>query len=304
MKKLLSMLLAMTVMVVGLVGCSSTTETSSSSDVKEEQTVEYTESKVDLEVGYVQVYDFGDVKLHAYKTKDALDDECFLIEGKDELVALEAPCFTNNISEYKDYIASLEKPLNNVLLAYHPAGAAGLNDEAKYIATEGAKAAQQDGGSVKGLVDGFVQSFGDTFDGTIPEVTEVVEPGTIELAGIEFVISEGLDGFDVVIPAINTVFTHMVGADVHNIMPSVAAIEALEAQMQGYVDANYTLILSSHYAPETIEAAKTKVEYAQQMKKLAEENDNAEDFMNAVNAAFPDYAGANYLEMTASGLYQ
>lgn len=326
MKKVFAMILAFTMISTALAGCAgkekavettaaAKTEASEAAKIPETETVAETEAetepadspavtKKDLGVGYVQVFDFGDVKLHAYKTNDAIDDECFLIESGTELVALEAPGFKDNISEYTEYIASLGKPLNNILLAYHPAGAETLSETAEYLATEGAKAAQQEGGSVRGLTEGFVESFGDSFDGTIPEVTEIIKPGTMTIGGIEFVISEGLDGFDVEIPEINCVFTHMVGADVHNIMPSVGAMDALAEQMQGYIDEDYTLILSSHYVPETIDAAETKLAYAKKMKELAEENSNAEDFTKAAKAAFPNYAGENYLEMTAAGLYQ
>ena len=312
MKKSISLFLTLVVTCGLLAGC--TTPQASSEDVSipvsesvessKEPVTNYTESTVDLGIGTMQVYDFGTIKLHAYKTNDAIDDECFLIESSDELVALEAPGFKDNISEYRSYIDSLNKPLNNVLLAYHPSGAETLSDTANYLATAGAETAQKAGGSVKGLIDGFVESFGDSYDGTIPAVTEVIEPGTLTFGGIEFVITEGTDGFDIVIPEINCAFTHMVGADVHNIMPGVDAMDALAAQMQAYIDADYALILSSHYVPETIDAAKTKLAYVQKMKELAESNNNAADFITAVNAEFPEYLGANYLEMTASGLYQ
>ncbi len=317
MKKIVTILLALTMLSTVLVGCTSGGNGGSAQEPAENvsaaEPVEndnapaaarYTETKVDLGIGYVQVYDFGDIRLHAYKTNDVLDDECFLLESGTELVALEAPGFKDNISEYTAYIASLDKPLHNVLLAYHPAGAETLGDSVHYLATAGAQAAQQAGGSVKGLTVGFVESFGDSYDGTIPEVTDILTAGAVNIGGIDFVISEGVDGFDVTIPAINVVFTHMVGQDVHNIMPSVEAMEALAAQMQSYIDADYTLILSSHYVPETTQAAQTKLAYVQKMQELAAAHDNAADFIQAVNEAFPNYSGANYLEMTAAGLYQ
>ena len=35
---------------------------------------------VNLGKGVVEIYDFGAVKLHAYKTNDLITDECFLLE--------------------------------------------------------------------------------------------------------------------------------------------------------------------------------------------------------------------------------
>lgn len=37
---------------------------------------------VQLSKGVMEVYDFGTVKLHAYKTNDLITDECFLVEKK------------------------------------------------------------------------------------------------------------------------------------------------------------------------------------------------------------------------------
>ena len=36
---------------------------------------------VKLGKGVMEIYDFGAVKLHAYKTNDLTTDECFLLEG-------------------------------------------------------------------------------------------------------------------------------------------------------------------------------------------------------------------------------
>lgn len=39
-------------------------------------------NQVKLTKGEVGVYDFGAVKLHAYKTNDLIDDEVFIVEKK------------------------------------------------------------------------------------------------------------------------------------------------------------------------------------------------------------------------------
>ena len=124
MKKIVTILLALTMLSTVLVGCTSGGNGGSAQEPAENVSAaeplendnapaaaRYTETKVDLGIGYVQVYDFGDIRLHAYKTNDVLDDECFLLESGTELVALEAPGFKDNISEYTAYIASLDKPL-------------------------------------------------------------------------------------------------------------------------------------------------------------------------------------------------
>lgn len=58
----------------------------------------------ELGVGKMLVYDFGDLKLHAYETKDPIADENFLLETSDELIIIELIGFKNNIEELQNYI--------------------------------------------------------------------------------------------------------------------------------------------------------------------------------------------------------
>lgn len=48
---------------------------------------------VKLEKGEINIYDFGKVKLHAYKTGDLIDNEVFIIEKNGKVVVIESPCF-------------------------------------------------------------------------------------------------------------------------------------------------------------------------------------------------------------------
>lgn len=46
-----------------------------------------------LSKGEMNVYDFGDMRLHAYKTNDLIDDEVFIVEKDGKAVIIESPCF-------------------------------------------------------------------------------------------------------------------------------------------------------------------------------------------------------------------
>lgn len=256
-----------------------------------------------LGIGEMRVYDFGDIRLHAYKTNDPIDDESFLLETADAIIGIEAPPFYSNLAEYQQYIAALGKPMNALLLPFHPSGA-DVFDGAEIIGTAESQAAQAEGGAVKGLIDGFVEAFGEAFDGNIPEITSLVEPGSITVAGMDFVITPAADGFDIEIPAINAVFTHMMGSDVHNILVSAEQIDAMIAQMKGYQDKDYSLILTSHYEPETQDAVAAKIGYLETAKALAQSSAGGEAFMTAMREAFPEYSGVNYLEISAGALFQ
>ena len=63
-----------------------------------------TYTKTALAKGEVGVYDFGEVKLHAYKTNDLIDDEVFIVEKNGKTVVIESPCFFDNIAELTEYL--------------------------------------------------------------------------------------------------------------------------------------------------------------------------------------------------------
>ena len=67
----------------------------------EEWKVDTTEEK-----GAMDVYDFGTVRLHAYRTNDAINDEVFFFEKEGKAVALESPCFRLKYSKQMLTLAS------------------------------------------------------------------------------------------------------------------------------------------------------------------------------------------------------
>ena len=86
---------------------------------------------VKLAKGEANVYDFGAVKLHAYKTNDPISDEVFIAEKNGKAVVIEPPCFFDNCRELAEYLAPLA--VEGVLVAYHGAGASFLYFLLKFI---------------------------------------------------------------------------------------------------------------------------------------------------------------------------
>ena len=115
---------------------------------------------VKLAKGEMNVYDFGTMKLHAYKTNDLIDDEVFIVEKTGKAVLIESPCFFDNIKELTEYLRDVEA--EGMLVAYHGAGATFLPDVPKY-ATQNAVDYSENGGG-KALIDNFTGSFGQIFD--------------------------------------------------------------------------------------------------------------------------------------------
>lgn len=251
---------------------------------------------VKLAKGEMHVYDFGSIKLHAYKTNDFINNEVFVVEKNNQAVIIESPCFFDNAAELEAYLKPLK--IAGMFIAYHGAGAAFLSGVPKY-ATQKAKEYSLSGGG-KALIDNFAAAFGKVFDSAVHNVTNIIQAGKITVGGIKFVIKETDEAFDVEIPEINAVYTHMLGHDCHSIVASAQHANALIARLQSYIAKGYELILTSHYTPEDLNDAKAKIEYLQQLKDICKECNSAEEFKTKVKSLFPEYGGENYLDMTAS----
>lgn len=250
---------------------------------------------ITLTKGKMHVYDFGKVRLHAYKTNDFMTDEVFIIEKNKKAVIIESPCFFDNNQELEEYLKDVE--VEGILIAYHGAGASFLPNVPKY-ATQNAKDYSENGGG-KALIDNFTTVFGNAFDNSIHKITNIIENGKNTIGGIDFIITPTSEAFDIEIPEINAVYTHMLGHDCHSIVAGTTHADAIIKQLNGYIDNGYSLILTSHYTPEDLKDAETKIAYLKDLKYIAEKCTNAEEFKSEVSKRYKNYSGENYLDMTA-----
>lgn len=254
---------------------------------------------VNLDKGIMNIYDFGSIKLHAYKTNDFIDDEVFILEKKGKGVIIESPCFFDNIKELTEYLKDIK--IEGMLIAYHGAGASFLPDVPKYATRNAIEYSEKGGG--KALVENFAGAFGEIFDASIHNITNVVPEGEITVGGIEFEIKQTAEAFDIVIPEINAVYTHMLGHDCHSIVAGAAHADGIIAELKSYIQKGYDLILTSHYTPEDLKDAQTKIDYIENLKKIAAACADAETFKAEVRKQYPAYSGQNYLDMTAGFFY-
>lgn len=249
---------------------------------------------VKLNKGEMNIYDFGEIKLHAYKTNDFIDDEVFIIEKGGKAVIIESPCFFDNNKELTEYLENVE--VEGMFIAYHGAGATFLPDAPKY-ATQNAVDYSDNGG--KALIDNFTGAFGEIFDSSVHKITNIIKEGKITLGGIDFVIKQTGEAFDIEIPEINAVYTHMLGHDCHSIVAGAGHADAIIADLRSYIQKGYDLILTSHYTPEDLKDAETKIAYLENLKKIASSCADADAFKAEVQKQYPEYSGQNYLDMTA-----
>ncbi|MGN1443831.1 MAG: hypothetical protein ACI4XE_08275 [Acutalibacteraceae bacterium] len=250
---------------------------------------------VSLEKGEMNIYDFGSMKLHAYKTNDFIDDEVFVVEKNGKAVIIESPCFFDNNRELEQYLQDVE--VEGMLIAYHGAGGTFLPGIPKY-ATQNAVDYSENGGG-KALINKFTGAFGDIFDSSVHKITDIIDEGKVTIGGMDFVIRQTAEAFDIEIPEINAVYTHMLGHDCHSIVAGTGHADAIIAQLRGYIENDYSLILTSHYTPEDLKDAETKIAYLENLKKIAGGCKDAEEFKLEVKKQYPGYSGENYLDMTA-----
>lgn len=256
--------------------------------------------KVSLAKGEMNVYDFGEIRLHAYKTNDFIDDEVFVVEKNGKAVVIESPCFFDNNRELAEYLKDLE--VEGMLVAYHGAGATFMSDVPKY-ATQNAVDYSLNGGG-KALIDNFTGAFGEIFDNSVHRVTNIIGEGKVTIGGIDFIIKQTAEAFDIEIPEINAVYTHMLGHDCHSIVGGAGHADAIISQLNDYIGKGYGLILTSHYTPENLKDAQTKIDYLENLKSIAERCGSAEEFKTEVKKEYPNYSGGNYLDMTAGFFFE
>mgnify|MGYP004638518351 FL=1 len=296
MKKKIALLLATFTMVSCLSVCNAEA-------CDKAETVVPTIHDAAVESGSVTVYDFGASKLHVYNTGDALGDVAYIVEGKDALIGIELPSFTANLDAWQNYIAGLDKPMNDIFLCDHATGASYVEGMNVY-GTQGAQDSIASG-STYATTQGLYETFGDDFHGgaDLANINKVVS-GTVTVAGIDFNLIDCGETYDLEIPSMNAVYTHMLGKTCHSILTSTAHMDSMIETLKGYQSAGYDMILSAHSGVEGQDAVAEKIAYVEKAKELAASCENAEAFMTAMKEAFPDYIGENYLEMSAGYLYQ
>lgn len=253
--------------------------------------------KKNLEKGFVEIYNFGEIKLHAYQTNDLMNDESYILENDKNILLIEFPAFYDNLKEFETYVNELNKKIVGKVFSDHPNGGTIFKDIKGY-ASEGTIKSMKEG-TIHNLVTGFESSFGGNFAKEYHKITDILKENKINIGGFELNITYHNENIEIEFPQINCIYTHMLGHDCHSIVAGEVHANEIITQLKGYKEKGYSLILSSHYVPETISDVDTKIAYLEELKILAKESSSADEFKNKVKAKFPTYSGLNYLDMTA-----
>lgn len=259
-----------------------------------------------LELGAVHLYDFGSVKLHAYETKDPFNTFVFILEKLGQAVLLETPPLKSNYQELTNYILSLGHQQIDLVVSYHPIGAQFI--ETPHLKFKNIYSMQhavdnyKHGLGASSLV-GLKQRFGQAFDETVYQPTMMLDEGSVQIAGIQFFMTHADFAFDMAIPEINAVHSHMLGHDKHALIFSMAFLDAAIQQLERFQQNDYEFVFSSHAQAETRGDVSIKLAYYHAFKRILKASKTKSEFIAAMQQAFPGYGWSFYLEGSANFLF-
>ena len=167
--------------------------------------MEYT--KINLKKGFIEIYNFGNIRLHAYQTNDFMSDECFILENNENVLLLEFPAFHSNLGEFEEYVIGIGINIVGKVFSDHPNGGTILK-EVKGYASEGTIKSMKEG-TIHNLVTGFETSFGGAFAKEYHEITDILTENTVNIGGFELNITYHDENIEIEFPQINCIYTHM-----------------------------------------------------------------------------------------------
>jgi hypothetical protein len=263
-----------------------------------------------LSGGEIQVFDFGDFKLHTFITADPLGDMSNIVEGKNSIVIVEYAAFSNDISAENEYVKRLGKPVEKVIGNYHLAGLENLS-QSQLIMIEGMPEFEK-GTVYSGMIDSFAAAFSGAMD-TSPHgpATIVALNSTENFAGIDFQFSPG-SANDFPAAAIiiggKVRYTHWVPSKAHFSPLQIGnrnAVDAVLDDLQKAKTSGCVLFIGGHGGGVSkMDAVEFQIAYLEKAKELLKTCDNANAFVAAMESVYPNLAGSDNLAGLAQNLYK
>ena len=260
---------------------------------------------VQLEKGTMQVFDYGETKVHVYETKGFFNTHAFFIEKNGKGVLIETPPMKDNYKELVNYIVGLGYTNIDVMVSYHLIGKHFFDtDKLKfnhiYSNQESLDYMTNSGNE---SLSKLAEVSGEDLDETTIVPTDLLEAGAQEISGIPFIITPTGFGFDVEMPEIKAVHLHMVGHDNHTMIFNSEFIDTVINELSAFQEKGYTTYFSSHSAPETSGDVTIKINYLKEMKVLLAASKNSEEFIQKMDKAYPNFGWRNYLLGSAKMLF-
>ncbi|WP_101260649.1 hypothetical protein [Labilibaculum filiforme] len=248
--------------------------------------------------------------LHTYASFDAMADVSFIIEGENSLVILEPQAFKGKVEEFIAYTEKLGKPIERVLVSFHPAGLKVYREEHKVITKSMAEFLKSD--AAKGMLGFFDKAFKGAMDTEIVAFDEQIDASTtFTVDGVKYTLEPtsvpGMPGVNIAIGE-NVYYQHFAPAKgfhaSKNQIESKLAIDGALADATKAKKAGYTLLLGSHgFGKAGVDDLEFQIKYLKDMKKVAFKATSADEFIREMNLKYSDCKGEEDLKGIAEKLY-
>jgi len=260
-------------------------------------------TQIKLKEGEVYLYDFGDIKLHAYKSNDPLHNLSFLLEKEGFGVVLEPQSFRKNIADCEKYVKDSGICVVGLVLAYHhSSGGNFLKDIKKYSSKE--RKIYGPTQNVKKIVRGLSRLFSADFDKTESLINYYIDHDQkLTIGGIRLNAFKTTEGLDLEIPEINGRYIHMFSAQSHSLLYSIKEVEEKLKILRSCITKRYAIILSSHDLPNGTTDIKKKISYLETLRKVALRSSSAKEFKTEMIKLYPDFECRKFLDVTAKFLF-
>ncbi|MDR2337063.1 MAG: hypothetical protein LBE20_00220 [Deltaproteobacteria bacterium] len=253
---------------------------------------------IKLNKGEVHIYDFGEIKLHAYKTNDSLNDEIYILEKNQEALIIETPCFFENIKELELYLSLSKLQIAGILVMYRAVGASFLPDVKRYSTKNAVHYCSKGTGRI--IIDCHIRKYGEIFDSSVPVIHEYIDNSETVIAGIRIkILNTSPKTFNVELPDINAVYLHLFGHHIHSVVPRKADIIYMISHLKSVLNKSYDLVLTPYYSLETLKDIQNKIEYFRCLHSIAGVAKTPEEFKRIVQKNYPNYRGKRLLNRTS-----
>ena len=261
-------------------------------------------------IGTVKVSEKGGVRIHTYLS-DALQ-ATHIIESANSLMLVDAQFMAPFAREFRSYADGLGKPIERVIISHgHPdhffgLGAAFDDMSDRIYALEGVRQFIETAGP--GMLEGMKPRLGDAAPDKIVAPTQVIEPGTETIDGVQYEFVRHEDGeaseqLVIRLPGLNTLILQDLAFNgLHLYMANntldgwIAILESLQSL------GGYDTVLCGHGEPGGMSVIAANIAYLEDVMEILGKVDNAEDFKAQLLAKYPDLGATNYIDMSAPAL--
>jgi hypothetical protein len=277
------------------------------SNPNQENAVEVTEETNQMTgteeyTGHIYVNDVNGATFHTYVSYTG--DASSLIETDDTLILIDAQSTHSSSAELNNYIETLNKPLKQVLVPSHGLGLAYYEGTPVAASEQMNSFMESEGPQV--FIGIFKGIFEDDLDDRIVPIDPSLEEGENTIEGVRFTMTTHENDFppvsDLEFTEYNVLFTHLTAYDSHMLVSSKDQIDELKNYWTNARSKNYELILSSHLMPVDAKAIEFQLEYLDVLEN-ASQSASQEEFMEAMQTAYPDAGMPQFLGMTAENFY-